>query len=522
MSILPEKKEMMHAVDETWDVVVVGGGASGLAAAVTAAAPDCRVLLLEKCPALGGTTALAIGSVSAAGTALQSAAGIKDSADDFLRDMNDTIEGMGLQERNQEELLKILSRDSGPAVDWIAKLGGSLVGPFTEPRDRVPRMYNIVPNSKSYISVLRQAAVKKRVEIRTGTRALELTAAEGAITGVNVSSASGPQTIRANRAVVLATGDYCSSEPLKRRFMSEALAQVEGVNSESTGDGHLMGVAAGGTLRNMDVSIGPQLRFVSPSRRLWIESLPTFPAIAKLMGVVSRHAPKNFFRLIAKRFLTVHTAPSAEIFRKGAILINQEGRRFTNELQKPSLLAVAVAQQPGKIAYLCFDSFLARIFSELPNYISTAPGIAYATFQDYRALRKDIIHTGQTISRLADRLGMDRTALTETVDRYNRCAEAGEEDEFGRREFGSGFHDEPCYVMGPVMGCFSSVEGGLWIDPGCHVLNSEGKRIPKLYAAGSAGGGLVLVGHGTHIGWALVSGRIAGKNAREEQRPAPG
>lgn len=516
MSLLTGKCEQPDAKDETWDVVIVGGGASGLAAAVTAASSNCRVLLLEKCSALGGTTALAIGSVSAAETELQSRAGIQDKVEDFLQDMNDTIEGLGLKDRNNEELIKILSRDAHLAVDWIAKLGGSLVGPFTEPRDRVPRMYNIVPNSKSYISVLRQAAVKKGVEIQTGTKALELTTIEGSITGVKVSSGSGIKTIRADKAVILATGDYCSSQQLKKQFMSVELAQVDGVNKDSTGDGHLMGLAVGAALRNMDISLGPQLRFVSPNRPLWIESLPTFPSIAKLMGAVAKHAPKNFFRFIAKRFLTVHTAPTADIFKKGAILVNKEGRRFTNELQKASFLAVAVAQQPEKIAYLCFDSFLARMFSEPPNYISTAPGIAYAYFNDYRALRKDIMYTGQTISQLADRLCMDRVVLTETIDRYNRFAAAGKEDEFGRKEFGEGFHHNPCYVMGPVMGCFSSVEGGLWVDSGCHVLSNTGKRIPNLYAAGSVGGGLILVGHGTHIGWALVSGRIAGQNARED------
>jgi fumarate reductase flavoprotein subunit len=247
---------------------------------------------------------------------------------------------------------------------------------------------------------------------------------------------------------------------------------------------------------------------------LWIESLPTFPAIARLMGRVAKRAPRGFFRFIAKRFLIVHTSPSSDLFRRGGILINQKGSRFTNELLATRQLAMAVAEQPDKVAHIFLDANLARLFSTPPNFVSTAPGIAYASFEDYRVLRKDITSEGRSVSELAGRAGVDPGILEETIKRYNRCATEGKEDEWGRRDLGPGLNQGPFYLLGPLMGSFSSVEGGLRVDPECSVLTNDGKRIPGLYAAGSTGqSGLVLPGHGTHIAWALVSGRIAGRSA---------
>lgn len=508
--------------DETWDIVVVGGGGAGLAAAVTAVSPDCRVLLLEKCPVLGGSTAMAIGSITGSGTRLQSHAGVQDSKEDFFNDLDAAVNNLGLKDRDNIELRKVLVRDAGSAIDWITDLGASFVGPFTEQGiHRIPRMHNIVPNSKSYIAVMRQVAVKKGVEIRTSSRVLELITSNGIVTGVRASTLNRVSTIRVKRAVILATGDYTSSRKLKAEYLSEELAQVDGVNPDNTGDGHLMAMKIGAGVRNMDLPKGMGIRFVSPNKPLWVESLPTFPSLSRLMGAVARHVPKSFFRFIAKRFLTVHTAPSIDIFRKGAILVNKEGKRFTNEWEKSVLTTgvIDIAKQPEKIAYIFLDASLARTFSNPPNYISTAPGIAYAYFDDYRVLRRDLVHTGHTVPKLAERVGIDPVTLAETINKYNVYATSQKDDDFGRKELGQGFHEGPFYMLGPLQGYFYSTEGSLTVDSECRVLTKEGEIIPKLYAAGSVGqGGMMLAGHGVHIGWALVSGRIAGRNAREEAK----
>ncbi len=80
-------------------------------------------------------------------------------------------------------------------------------------------------------------------------------------------------------------------------------------------------------------------------------------------------------------------APSPKLFEEGAILVNQEGKRFTNELARPAL---AIPRQPERVAFILFDAVVAGKFSRWPYFISTAPGTAYAYLQDYRVNRKDI------------------------------------------------------------------------------------------------------------------------------------
>lgn len=503
--------------DETWDIVVVGGGAAGLTAAVTAASPDCRVLLLEKCAAIGGTTAMSVGSITGAGSRLQSRAGIRDSTADFLDDLQTSLANFGFTDGDSLELKKVLAKEVGTAIDWISDMGCPLAGPFVEAGiHRVPRMHNVIPNSRNFVAVLRKEAIKRGVAIRTGSRVSELITSAGMVTGVKVTSSTGTSAIGVKRAVILATGDYSSSREIKAKYLSEKFADVDGNNPNATGDGHLMAMNIGAGVRNMNVPCGTYLRFVSPAKPLWIEMLPSFPSLARIMGVVARHAPKSFFAFIAKRFITAHTAPSPGIFQKGAILINREGKRFTDELNDVEL-PVVTAQQPGKAAYVFLDANLVRTFSSHPNYVSTAPGIAYAYFGDYQAQRKDLVHSAQTVAELAGKISVNPTALTETINRYNDFAAKGKDGDFGRKSLGPGFHEGPFYVLGPLNGTFSLTEGGLTVDLKCRVLNREGSIIPKLYAVGSVGGGMILLpSHGTHIAWALVSGRIAGKAAREE------
>ncbi len=139
--------------EETWDIVVVGDGAAGLAAAVTAASRDCRVLLLEKCSALGGTSAMAIGSITGSGTRLQIHAGVQDSTEDFLNDLDAAVDHLGLKNRDNLVLKEVLVRDTGPATDWITDLGASFVGPFIEEGvHRIPRMHKHCPKLKELYS----------------------------------------------------------------------------------------------------------------------------------------------------------------------------------------------------------------------------------------------------------------------------------------------------------------------------------------------------------------------------------
>jgi fumarate reductase flavoprotein subunit len=148
---------------------------------------------------------------------------------------------------------------------------------------------------------------------------------------------------------------------------------------------------------------------------------------------------------------------------------------------------------------------MAALFSGWPHFISTAPGVAYAYVDDYRRNRADIFNAGATLDGLASKLAMPAAALAETLRAHN--AGAGNRPKLG---------DGPYVALGPLRAVFVHAEGGLAVDHEHRVLDANDKPIVGLYAAGSTGqGGLLLKGHGHHLGWAFASGRRAGRNAAE-------
>jgi hypothetical protein len=211
-----------------------------------------------------------------------------------------------------------------------------------------------------------------------------------------------------------------------------------------------------------------------------------------------RVMPQFLLRPFLMKFLTTVLGPSPELFKNGAVLINQAGRRFTDEVRGP---AAAVAQQPGKNAYIVFDQALATKFSGWPYFVSTAPGIAYAYIDDYRRCRKDIFRSADTVEGLAQQLNMPAADLAGALVQYNE-SERGERPPIAQGPF---------YALGPVRSYVVFTEGGLRVTERLEVLRKSGAIIEGLYAVGSVGqGGVLLEGHGHHLGWAFISGRIAG------------
>jgi len=209
-------------------------------------------------------------------------------------------------------------------------------------------------------------------------------------------------------------------------------------------------------------------------------------------------------------FLTTHLAPSPKLFEEGAILVNREGKRFYNELDKPYL---AIAKQSQGTSYIVFDDTLARQFDRWPYFISTAPGVAYAFFSDYRRNRRDIFFQGQSWDELAGRLKVPVAALADAVQTHNRHVADRKADSFGRTPTRA-IDKPPFYALGPAKSWVVMTDGGLAVTPNMEVLDESDKIIPGLYAAGSSGqGGVLLEGHGMHVMWGFTSGRIAGRNA---------
>ena len=494
--------------EQNYDVVVVGGGGAGLAAAIEARKVGREVLLVEKNPALGGSTAWSIGSITSSATPHQIERGIKDCPADHFADMPGFAGD--LASRDNDELRRILCDEVPQTFRWLIECGVRFYGPVSEPPHRKPRMHTVLPNSGSYIYHLQHHARHLGVEILTNTRARALITEGGRVCGVSCEQDGSQREFRARGGVILAAGDFTNSAELKRRFMGPQEAKIEGVNVTATGDGQQMAEQLGGEILNGDLALGPEIRFIAPARDALVRLLPPWPALALFMQWALEHLPQAILRPFLMSFLTTALAPSPTLFQNGAILINKQGRRFCDERDRP---AYCLPDQPDQVAYILIDRRIGTLFSAWPNFVSTAPGVAYAYIPDYRRSRPDVYAEAGALEDLARKLSIDPVVLRVTVSEYNASVPASQ----GPGD-GSGqplpLSEAPFIALGPVRAVFVHNEGGLRIDAEHRVLDRERKAIPGLYAAGSTGqGGLLLKGHGHHLAWAFVSGRRAGRFA---------
>jgi len=470
-----------------FDVLVVGGGGAGLAAAVSAAQLGARVTLVERAAQLGGTTAKAVGSISAANSNAQRRAGITDSLESNRDDMKKFI--ASTLDRDIPELREMLVQEAGPTVDWLESIGVAFIGPFLEPPHTVPRLHNAFPTSRAYIDHLHRKAVKLGVSIMTGTRLIGLRpSANGWMTELEGRG----EAFELNApTIILAAGDMSGNDALRRKWLPEAAVLALPINRQNTGDAQRLGAANGAAIRNMDLIYGPQLRFPAATGFQLITLLPSWPWFQKLAAFCFNVAPMWLMRPFVRPMMITNLSPSSVLFAEGAILINRDGRRFCDE----TVSVQPLSSQPDACGYIVLSRAVAQKFGSKGNYLSTIPGLTYAYLDDYRKGRPDLFHEATDAAALASKLGMDPA-----------CLSASAQDAWG---------PDPgrLIALGPVYSMLTVTEGGLAIDTSCRVLDDAGAPIPGLYAAGGSGGGLPLNGHGHHIAWAMASGRIAGATA---------
>jgi succinate dehydrogenase/fumarate reductase flavoprotein subunit len=492
---------------ETFDVVVVGGGGAGLAAASEAARLGRSVVLLEKNPETGGSTSWSVGSISATNSPHQRRAGIKDTPDEHFEDM--ARHAGALAARDNLALRRILVDHTNEMLEWLMRLGVVFVGPMPEPPHRYNRMHNVVPNSRSFAYHLTRYCRQLGVDIRLNTAAQRFVIEGERVAGVEAIDLAGrPRRFLARGGLVLASGDYSGGRELKAEFASADVADVDAVNVTNTGDGHRMARELGAVVLNGDIIRGPIMRFIPPTRQNVLRQLPPWWPLAQAMAWCYENLPPSWLRPFLLSFLTTALGPSPELYQAGAILVNRNGERYTDELDKPNL---ATARQPGRIAWIVFDHRVANEFSAWPHYVSTAPGVAYAYLEDYRRNRPDIYHQAASLAEIANSIGVPALALERTVADYHA----------GARGERPAIETAPYYALGPVRSYVVFTDGGLRVTERLEVVRGEGSVIPGLYAAGATGqGGLLLEGHGHHLGWAFISGRIAGRNAAFDGPPS--
>ena len=480
------------------DVLVVGAGGAGLTAAIEARTQGARVILIEKNDAPGGTTAWSIGSFTATQTPHQLAAGIEDSPDAHFDDMP-KFAGKDA-DRDNPDLRRLFVDNANDTLRWLMSMGVEFFGPMPEPPHTKPRMHNVLPNSRAYVKLLSRHAARIGVDIRCGVRARNFLTDDGKVIGISGAGPDGPLEIHAG-ATVLASGDYAANAALKAKYISEAVSRVDAMNPTATGDGHEMAFPLGARVLNGDVLSGPNLRFVPPPTETIDRRLPPSRIVTKVMKLGLKYAPGWLLRPFVLRFTTTSMAPELDFFRNGALLVDRTGARID---APPPTLGLETASRPDKIGYVILDSALAQRYSQWPDFVATAPGVAYAYFDDFRKTRPDLFYSAGSLAELAAKLNMETSVLEDAVAAHNGS------------DIPAPLATPPFYALGPAKSYIVLTDGGLAVDTQLRLLGHEDRPIRGLWAAGSAGqGGLMLKGHGHHIGWAFTSGRIAGRNAAQ-------
>jgi succinate dehydrogenase/fumarate reductase flavoprotein subunit len=488
------------------DIIVVGGGGSGLAAAVEAATLGAKVLLVEKAPACGGATAWAVGAYTTSSSPHQKRAGVEDSADQHYADME--LVNAGAKRPDNLALRRLMTHEAPDTLRWLMEMGVEFIGPNLETPHTKPRMHNAIPGAASLTYHLEKRARKLGVEIQCNTALTDLVFnAQGGIEGIRVRVAGGTeQTLRAGRGVILAAGDFAASKEMRARWFPPSV-----VNAEPTyphNDGSVLAVVErhGGRIVNGDYSnfYIPRMRFVPPASKSWVLKLPPWRSITRLVQLAWRRLPPAVMRPFLMRFITTVLGPEPSLFKQGAALVASDGSLVAMDLSSPARNLAMTAENKG---YIIFDARLARRFDAWPNFVSTAPGVAYAYLADYRAARRDICFDAPTVAALAAKIGADPALLAEAIAAHNA----------GRAE-GERVLEAPFTALGPARGYLTVTEGGLAVTDDLQVRGAGDVPIPGLYAAGGCGqGGVLLDGHGHHLAWAFVSGRHAARGALREE-----
>lgn len=487
------------------DVVVVGAGGAGMTAAITAAGEGKSVVILESQSMVGGNSVRATGGMNAGKTVYQDenefgeSAGVektlKTAAEKYadnetitalaktvseqwaayqanptgyfdsveLMELDTMIGGKGI---NDPELVETLCANSADAIDWLDEHGITLHNVSSFGGASVKRIHRPVNAEGKTVSVgsymiplLQENCEKAGVKMMLDTTATEiLTDANGAAVGVKATGASG-ETVTVNaKAVVLATGGFGANLDMVVKYKPELKGFMTTNAPGIQGQGIEMAQAIGAATVDMDQ----------------IQIHPTVEA--------------NTAALITEG-----------LRGDGAILINEEGKRFIDEVGTRDVVSAAEIAQTGSYSWLVVDQAMADASSVIQGYI-----------------KKGYTVTGETYEELGKAMGVDAAAFAETMDKWNGYVEAKNDPDFGRTSFANPLNTAPYYAVKVTAGVHHTM-GGLKINANTEVLNEKGEVIPGLFAAGEVTGGVHGANRlgGNAVADFTVFGRIAGAAASD-------
>lgn len=472
------KKAQSKSVAKNLDteILVVGGGGSGLSAAVKAAEAGKKVLLIEKMPALGGDTILNAGTLIATGSRFQREV-LKETGDSPELAYKDIMRIGG--NVNDPVLVKMVTEKAGGVVDWLVddlKIRYD-VAATQYPDHSARRQIGVVGRSVAFIKQMSEKLTAMGGTILLETRATDLIVKNGQVVGVKATNAQGEKLTITAKSVVLATGGFGANTPMLPASLKGYL--FYGIDSE-TGDGFKMATTIGANTINLDcVKVYPQ----------GIELVPT-------------------------RGLAATASSTAATMGHGAIYVNAKGQRVANEVASLGELTQVTIAQEGKIMYLVMDAdaWKTYVAKSIEDKLIAKDTDIEAWFKVSNA-GKPIVVRNDDVKAAAAAMGIDAGALASTIEGYNAMCAAGKDSAFGKPNpvaLGSG----PYYIV-EQKPRFQTTLGGLKADSSLAILDKGGKRIPNLFGAGCVVGGANGKDSMTAMmnSWALVSGAVAGESA---------
>src|SRR4051812_35108061 len=544
---------------EEFDVLVLGSGAAGLTAAVTAAEFGARVGVFEKADTVGGTTAWSGGQIWIPNNPHELAIGKRDSREEALTYLMSLSHGMIDESMaaayidTGPEMIRFLEAhtpvrfypvpdfpDYHPEFPGGKPQGGRTLecppfpyGELGEWRDRVgtspyypdftitiaettlgqsvptPASPEVKARRKAHdergmglalVGRLLRGCLDRNIQPRTGHRATELLMRDGAVSGVHFRTAGGSVEIDAAN-VVLATGGFEWDPNLVRAFCRGPLTHPVSIKT-NTGDGLKMAMRVGAMLGNM--------------REAWWMPVIEVPPDINSMG---------------RQLLTYErTIP-------GSLMVNRHGKRFTNEASNYNAFGAAFHEQDvSRFEYAnlpCWLIFNQEFYAKWPFV-----GGLSDDFGSGEAQPPSWITRADTLSELARRVGIDAAQLSETVERFNEHAAAKSDPDFRRGESANdlwwgdpAFRGDKRATLGPLgRGPYYAIEvksgalgtkGGPQTDIDARVLDVDGSPIPGLYAAGNVMAspmGMTYGGAGGTLGPGMVFGYRAGRAAADPNR----
>lgn len=463
------------------DVIVMGLGATGAAAAIEAHDNGAKVIILEKMPMAGGSTALSGGIIYAANTSVQKSAGISDSVDGmykFWMTYNNNL--------LNPEMVKTLCNESAEIIEWLKKLGvefppnllyfSGVEEEYDSVTPAVKRGHCAKDRGRGLMSILMKAIGARKIEILYETAGERLIVdANGEVIGVQAKRKGKVVNVKATKGVVIASGGFTRNNEMVTSYFPLQRTAVPVTALGLTGDGILMAEKIGSPI----VDTGT------------VELPPSLPALEITQGKKAIMFSSGYF-----------------LYKHPCIFVNEAGKRFCNETAYYQLVSPLLLRQ--KSAFIIFDD-------KTKKTVGAAMGYGFS--EDLRSEIADgHLKQASTVGELARLLGIDATNLEKTVSDFNTNADSGKDPEFGRKKAMGAITTAPFYGGRLTVSVVESF-GGLKINTKSQVLDAFNEPIPRLYAGGAVTACLrAYPASGAFLANCFVFGRIAGKNAAGEKQ----